>query len=110
MQVKQIKAWHHHWAVLVILVILSMPNSQSHAILAGNEFCGIVPSVLDGVVRDLTATIGIHEILTNVTKFNAVCGAESSRSSVSRGAIAGMISMGCYRVAVHVKLHESCQT
>ena len=63
--------------------------------------------MLDGVVRDLTATIGIHEVLTNVTEFNAVCGAESSRSSVSKGAIAGMMFIAYFQVAEHVTLMEA---
>ncbi len=65
--------------------------------------------MLDGVVRDLTATIGINEVLTNVTKFDTVCGAESSRSSVSKGAIAGMIFTGCFQVAVHVTFMEAVE-
>lgn len=63
--------------------------------------------MLDGVVRDLTATIGINEVLTNVTKFNTVCGAESSRSSVSNGAIAGMMFRGYFQVAEHVTFVEA---
>ena len=47
--------------------------------------------MLDGVVRDLTATIGINEVLTNVTRFNTVCGSGSSQRSVSKGAIAGTL-------------------
>lgn len=68
-----------------------LPSLGNLVLLPGNEFCGNVPSMLDGVVRDLTATIGIHEVLTNVTQFNTVCVAESSRRSVSNGAIAGAV-------------------
>jgi len=68
--------------------------------------------MLDGVVRDLTATFGVHEVLTNVTKFNTVCGAGSSRSSVSKGAIAG-IDYYCFEMCSSCSacnLHGSCQT
>ncbi|DBA85248.1 TPA: hypothetical protein ACH3X2_005948 [Trebouxia sp. C0005] len=70
---------------------VNMPSLGNLVLLPGNEFCGTVPSVLDGVVRDLTATIGINEVLTNVTRFDTACGSGSSRRSVSKGAIAGAV-------------------
>ena len=60
--------------------------------------------MLDGVVRDLSATIGINEVLTNVTKFDAACGSGSSPRSMSKGAIAGMLSQLQWRCTARVIL------
>ena len=65
------------------------PCVESACGTAGNKFCGTVPTMLDGVVRDLTAIIGDTEVLTNVTQFSLAC---DSGRSISKGAIAGVAS------------------
>ncbi|DBA94631.1 TPA: Pollen receptor-like kinase 3, variant 2 [Trebouxia sp. C0004] len=70
---------------------VNLPSLGNLVLLPGNKFCGTVPSVLDGVVRDLTATIGINQVLTNVTRFKTACGSDSSQRSASKGAIAGTL-------------------
>lgn len=72
----------------------NLPSLGNLVVLPGNDFCGTVPPDLEGVIRDLSASSGDEEVLSNVTTFGVACSngeTEAEHRSISHGAIAGAV-------------------